>query len=103
MYAGPDAAYAGREICFASVEDAVTVVDVTDKANPVRLSRLTYSGSEYTYTHQVSRAFCVRTSWIHLVVADKLTRLCEPGRVGSRKTTGTSSSATSSTSGTGGT
>ena len=57
IYSGPDTSRAGREICFASVEDALTIVDVTDKANPVRLSRLTYSNSDRTYTHQVNHSF----------------------------------------------
>ena len=31
VYSGPDADYTGAEICFASNEDTVTIVDVTDK------------------------------------------------------------------------
>ncbi len=49
IYQGPDAAYYGREICFASNEDTVTIVDVTNKAAPVQLSRTTYSGVGYTH------------------------------------------------------
>jgi choice-of-anchor B domain-containing protein len=49
IYRGPDAAFQGREICLNSNEDTVTIVDVTDKANPVQLSRTPYSGSEYTH------------------------------------------------------
>lgn len=48
-YAGPDTAHHGREICFASNEDTVTVVDVTNKAAPVQLARVTYPGVEYTH------------------------------------------------------
>ncbi len=49
MYNGPDTAYANREICFAANEDTVTIVDVTDHANPVQLSRRGYGGAAYTH------------------------------------------------------
>jgi choice-of-anchor B domain-containing protein len=48
-YDGPDDRYSGREICFASNEDTVTIVDVTDKANPVMLSRTGYPTAVYTH------------------------------------------------------
>ncbi len=48
-YNGPDTDYSGREICFASNEDTVTVVDVTNKSNPSMLSRTGYKGSQYTH------------------------------------------------------
>lgn len=49
LYHGPDVDYQGREICFASNEDSVTVVDVTDKSNPVMVGSHTYN---HSYTHQ---------------------------------------------------
>lgn len=49
MYAGPDARFSGREICFAFNEDTITIVDVTNKTNPRLLSRTTYFGSVYTH------------------------------------------------------
>lgn len=49
VYAGPDARHQGDEICFASNEDTVTIVDVTDKANPVMLSRTGYDSAAYTH------------------------------------------------------
>lgn len=49
IYAGPDGEHQGREICFNSNEDTVTIVDVTDKLNPVQLSRTPYDGSGYTH------------------------------------------------------
>lgn len=49
VYAGPDTAYTGREICVAYNEDTVTVVDVTNKANPQMLSRTPYAGARYTH------------------------------------------------------
>jgi choice-of-anchor B domain-containing protein len=48
-YRGPDAAYRGREICFSSNVDTLTIVDVTNKSNPVQLSRTGYAGSGYTH------------------------------------------------------
>ncbi|MFK8029668.1 MAG: choice-of-anchor B family protein [Gammaproteobacteria bacterium] len=39
----------GSEICFNSNEDTLTIVDVSDKANPVQLARLPYSNSSYTH------------------------------------------------------
>lgn len=49
VYHGPDDKYVGREICMAANEDTITVVDVTDKANPVQLDRMPYSTSAYTH------------------------------------------------------
>ncbi|NGY62185.1 choice-of-anchor B family protein [Lentzea sp. NEAU-D13] len=49
IYRGPDAAYRGKEICFNSNEDTLTIVDVTDKANPVQISRKGYSGAQYSH------------------------------------------------------
>ncbi len=48
-YQGPDPDHAGDEICFASNEDTLTVVDVTNKSAPVQLARKTYLGSGYTH------------------------------------------------------
>ena len=50
MYPYPDARYAGRELCLASNQDRLVVVDVTDKAAPRALSAATYPG--WGYTHQ---------------------------------------------------
>jgi choice-of-anchor B domain-containing protein len=49
IYNGPDVNYAGREICFASNEDTLTIVDVTDKTAPQLVARKTYSGVGYTH------------------------------------------------------
>jgi choice-of-anchor B domain-containing protein len=48
-YHGPDAAYRGHEICFSSNVDTLTIVDVTNKSNPVQLSRTGYVGTGYTH------------------------------------------------------
>ena len=49
LYDGPDADYAGHEVCFAANEDTVTLVDVTDKGAPAQISRTPYSGRGYTH------------------------------------------------------
>lgn len=49
IYNGPDSAHVGKEICVASNEDTVTIVDVTNKAAPVQISRTRYKGSAYTH------------------------------------------------------
>lgn len=49
VYHGPDVEHDGDEICFASNEDSVTIVDLADKANPLCLSRNEYAGSAYTH------------------------------------------------------
>jgi choice-of-anchor B domain-containing protein len=49
IYTGPDTQHQGQEICFSSNEDTLTIVDVTDKSDPVQLSRTGYSGSGYTH------------------------------------------------------
>ena len=60
IYAGPDAAHVGREICVNSaatfndfspegIINTVSVVDVTDKANPVSLDRLEYPTDGYSH------------------------------------------------------
>ena len=48
-YHGPDTDYTDQEICVASNTDTITIVNVTDHANPIQLARLSYSGVEYTH------------------------------------------------------
>jgi choice-of-anchor B domain-containing protein len=49
VYNGPDSDYTGHEICVGYNEDTVTIIDVTDKSNPVQISRTGYQGSAYTH------------------------------------------------------
>ncbi|MBB3062708.1 choice-of-anchor B family protein [Microbulbifer rhizosphaerae] len=49
IYGGPDTEYSGREICVGYNEDTITIVDVTDKFNPMQVSRTLYQGSQYTH------------------------------------------------------
>ncbi|CAH1773263.1 unnamed protein product [Owenia fusiformis] len=49
IYRGPDGRYTGREICFNYNEDSLTIVDVTDRSNPVMVSKMGYDLSKYTH------------------------------------------------------
>ena len=49
IYNGTDTKYEGREICFAFNEDTLTVIDVSDKANLMVLSRTSYDDNFYTH------------------------------------------------------
>jgi choice-of-anchor B domain-containing protein len=48
-YSGPHEKYRGREICFGSNETALSIADVTDRANPVALSRASYPNVQYSH------------------------------------------------------
>ena len=48
-YDGPDDDHQGKEICFNSNVDTLTIVDVTHKAAPAMLSRTGYTGSRYAH------------------------------------------------------
>jgi choice-of-anchor B domain-containing protein len=48
-YSGPDLEHQGKEICFAFNEDTLTIVDVTNKAAPVQLSRTGYANRGYSH------------------------------------------------------
>jgi len=49
IYHGPDNRYFNSEICINSNENTVTIVDVTDKSNPVMLARESYLGVGYVH------------------------------------------------------
>jgi choice-of-anchor B domain-containing protein len=55
VYSGPDARFQGREICFASNEDTLTIVDVTDKADPEIIGRHGYDQAGYTHQGWLTR------------------------------------------------
>jgi choice-of-anchor B domain-containing protein len=50
IYTGPDTEHNGKEICFNSNTDTITIVDVSTKNTPIQLSRTGYSN--HGYTHQ---------------------------------------------------
>ena len=49
VYRGPDADYAGQEICLSANGTALSIADVTDKANPVGISVASYPNTAYTH------------------------------------------------------
>ncbi|QXD14008.1 choice-of-anchor B family protein [Rhodocaloribacter litoris] len=49
VYRGPDAEHRGKEICFGANETALSIADVTDKANPKALSQASYPNVGYTH------------------------------------------------------
>lgn len=49
IYRGTDLNNQGEEICFASNEDTLTIVNVSDKANPFVIGSSSYNGSRYTH------------------------------------------------------
>lgn len=48
-YRGPDEEHRGRQICFASNETALRIVDVTDKETPLPIAAATYPGISYVH------------------------------------------------------
>ncbi len=49
VYRGPDTRYSGKEICIGSNETAISIADVTDKKNPVAISRASYPNVAYAH------------------------------------------------------
>ncbi len=49
VYHGPDTHFVGKEICFSSNEDSISIVDVSDKLNPAFLGLATYANSQYVH------------------------------------------------------
>ncbi len=48
-YDGPDTEHRGKEICFGANETALSIADVTDKDNPVKLANASYPNVGYTH------------------------------------------------------
>ncbi|OZC04702.1 choice-of-anchor B family protein [Rubricoccus marinus] len=49
VYDGPDTDHTGKQICLASNEDTLTIVDVTDKSSPIQIARGFYPNPSYTH------------------------------------------------------
>ena len=49
IYSGPDDRYHGREICLGANVNMLSIADVTDKENPVPVSRATYPNPGYLH------------------------------------------------------
>ncbi|RYP26056.1 hypothetical protein DL768_011866 [Monosporascus sp. mg162] len=65
VYRGPDERYVGTDICYGYNEDTLTIYDVTDKAAPKILSRISYEGA--AYTHQ---GWVLDPEWQHYLILD---------------------------------
>lgn len=48
-YNGPDSDYTGKEILIGSNENEVVIVDISDKANPNTISKISYANVAYTH------------------------------------------------------
>ncbi|WP_417785901.1 choice-of-anchor B family protein [Tenacibaculum sp.] len=48
-YNGPDTDYAGKEILIGSNENEIVIVNITDKSNPVTISKISYANVGYTH------------------------------------------------------
>ena len=49
VYRGPDTRFSGRELCFASNVNALTILDVTDKNAVREVARKSYTGNAYCH------------------------------------------------------
>lgn len=49
IYRGPDTAHTGKEICFSSNEDSISIANVSDKLNPVFLGLGQYANAQYVH------------------------------------------------------
>ena len=49
VYRGPDERFQGRQLCFASNETALRIIDVTDKEAPAPIGTATYPGLAYVH------------------------------------------------------
>jgi len=49
IYHGPDSTYVGHEVAFASNEDTLTIVDVTNKSNMFQVARKSYPDRGYSH------------------------------------------------------
>jgi len=54
MYHGPDQDYQGREICFGSNQNALSIADVTDKQSPRAVSRADYPNLGFVHQGWIS-------------------------------------------------
>ena len=56
VYRGPDSEHQGKEVCFGSNETALSIADVTDKEDPVALSRTGYPSAGYSHQGWIDAA-----------------------------------------------
>ena len=53
-YKGPDTDHNGKEICFGANETAISISDVSDKANPVSIATAVYPNPAYVHQGWIS-------------------------------------------------
>ena len=53
-YNGPDTDHNGKEICFGANETAISISDVSDKANPVSIATAVYPNPAYVHQGWIS-------------------------------------------------
>lgn len=85
-YRGMDKQFYGHEICLTFNEDTFNVYDVTDKKNPVIVSKSTYDGFEGkgAYTHQ---GWVVDKDYNYLLLDDELDEEYRGRKGGDTRTT----------------
>ncbi len=54
IYQGPDSTHTGKEVCFGANETALSIADVSDKANPVALAAAAYPNVGYSHQGWIS-------------------------------------------------
>lgn len=54
VYDGPDTEHQGKEVCFGSNENALSVADLSDKENPVQIASATYPNVAYAHQGWIS-------------------------------------------------
>ena len=78
----PTKKYRNREVCFNFNEDTLTIMDVTDKKNPVVISRTEHEGN--AYSHQ---GWLVDDSMEYLLLDDELDGQNKQGLAANGRTT----------------
>ena len=54
-YMGPDKDFRKKEVCFNFNEDTITIYDMTNKAAPAQLARVTYDNASYIHSGALTK------------------------------------------------
>jgi hypothetical protein len=65
VYRGPDEDYQGKELCFNSSEDHMSIVDVTNKLLPVQVAKVEYPDTAYAHQGWLT------DDWTHFMLGDE--------------------------------
>jgi choice-of-anchor B domain-containing protein len=87
VYRGPDEDYQGKELCFNSSEDHMSIVDVTNKLLPVQIAKVEYPDTAYAHQGWLT-ATSATSSW-----ATSSTRATPPRRPARSSSTSATSTA----------